>query len=258
MMRTLAQTGNGWMTFKDASNAKCNQTGAPGNVVHLSNLCTEIIEVSTDAETAVCNLGSVNLARHLPGRRHEVDWDRLRATVRTAVPFLDRVIDLNYYPSEEAAASNPRWRPVGLGVMGLQDVFFALRLPFDSAAARELSTRIAEEIYLTALEASADLAERARRRTRRSRETRAAAGPAAARPVGRRRRRRPSAGTALRERIAATGLRNSLLIAIAPDRDDRVDRRLLRVHRAAGVQPVQARDAVGGVPPGQHRAGAPS
>ncbi|MGH3400233.1 MAG: ribonucleoside-diphosphate reductase subunit alpha, partial [Streptosporangiaceae bacterium] len=65
MMRTLAQTGNGWMTFKDASNAKCNQAGAAGAVVHLSNLCTEIIEVTSDAETAVCNLGSVNLARHL-------------------------------------------------------------------------------------------------------------------------------------------------------------------------------------------------
>ena len=78
--------------------------------------------------------------------------------MRTAVPFLDRVIDLTFYPSPQAAASNPRWRPVGLGVMGLQDVFFALRLPFDSAEARELSARIAEEIYLTALEASADLA----------------------------------------------------------------------------------------------------
>ena len=69
MMRTLAQTGNGWMTFKDASNANCNQTGAAGNVVHLSNLCTEIIEVTSDAETAVCNLGSINLARHLTTAR---------------------------------------------------------------------------------------------------------------------------------------------------------------------------------------------
>ena len=79
------------------------------------------------------------------------------------MPFLDRVIDLTFYPSQQAAASNPRWRPVGLGVMGLQDVFFALRLPFDSPEARELSSRIAEEIYLTALEASADLARAARR-----------------------------------------------------------------------------------------------
>ncbi|HBW21159.1 MAG TPA: ribonucleoside-diphosphate reductase subunit alpha, partial [Actinobacteria bacterium] len=161
MMRTLAQTGNGWMTFKDASNAKCNQTGQAGNVVHLSNLCTEITEVSTDAETAVCNLGSVNLARHLtagPDGTLAVNWAKLRDTVRRVVPFLDRVIDLTFYPAAEAAASNPRWRPVGLGVMGLQDVLFALRLPFDSEAARELSARIAEEIYLTALEASADLA----------------------------------------------------------------------------------------------------
>lgn len=86
--------------------------------------------MSSDAETAVCNLGSINLAKHL--RADGVDWQKLRATVRTALPFLDRVFDINFYPSEEAAASNPRWRPVDLGVMGLQDVFFALRLPFDS------------------------------------------------------------------------------------------------------------------------------
>jgi ribonucleoside-diphosphate reductase alpha chain len=163
MMRTLAQTGNGWMTFKDTSNAKCNQTGTAGNVVHLSNLCTEILEVCSDAETAVCNLGSVNLAQHLTaaadGTPADLDWAKLRSTVAAAIPFLDRVIDIGYYPSEQAAASNPRWRPVGLGVMGLQDVFFALRLPFDSGPARELSARIAEEVYLTALETSADLAE---------------------------------------------------------------------------------------------------
>jgi ribonucleoside-diphosphate reductase alpha chain len=217
MMRTLAQTGNGWMTFKDAANAKCNQTGAAGNVVHLSNLCTEITEVSTDSETAVCNLGSVNLARHLTTAADGtpvVDWAKLRQTVATAVPFLDRVIDINYYPSAEAAASNPRWRPVGLGVMGLQDVFFALRLPFDSAQACELSARIAEEMYLTALEASADLAEVSGPHPAFA-ETRAAAGQlqpdlwgAAVTQLQR--------WTALRERVAVTGLRNSLLIAIAP------------------------------------------
>ena len=87
MMRTLAQTGNGWMTFKDSSNAKCNQTAQAGAVVHLSNLCTEIIEVTSDTETAVCNLGSVNLARHLtagPDGILAVDWAKLRATVRAA------------------------------------------------------------------------------------------------------------------------------------------------------------------------------
>jgi ribonucleoside-diphosphate reductase alpha chain len=212
MMRTLAQTGNGWMTFKDASNAKCNQTLRPGNTVHLSNLCTEIVEVSSDGETAVCNLGSINLAQHL--RDGEVDWEALRSTVRTAVPFLDRVIDINYYPSQEAAASNPRWRPVGLGVMGLQDVFFALRLPFDSAAARELSTRLAEEIYLTALEAAATLAEQHGAHPSFA-DTRAAQGQLQPDLWG-------VTGTqaerwdALRERVAATGLRNSLLVAIAP------------------------------------------
>ena len=211
MMRTLAQTGNGWMTFKDASNRTCNQT-AGGEVVHLSNLCTEIVEVSSDGETAVCNLGSVNLAKHV--RDGAVDWEALRATVRTAVPFLDRVIDINHYPSEQAAASNPRWRPVGLGVMGLQDVFFALRLPFDSVAAAELSTRIAEEIYLTALEVSASLAERHGAHPAFA-STRAAAGDLqpdlwGVTPT------QTARWTAVRERIAATGLRNSLLVAIAP------------------------------------------
>jgi ribonucleoside-diphosphate reductase alpha chain len=216
MMRTLAQTGNGWMTFKDASNRLCNQTGRPGNVVHLSNLCTEIIEVSSDEETAVCNLGSINLAAHLNEARDGIDWPRLRATARTAVDFLDRVIDINYYPSEQTAASNPRWRPVGLGIMGLQDVFFALRLPFDDPRARELSTRISEEIYLAALETSADLAETHGTHPAYA-ETRAAAGAlqpdlwgVATSPELAER------WTALRARIAATGLRNALLIAIAP------------------------------------------
>jgi len=217
MMRTLAQTGNGWMTFKDSSNAKCNQTGEAGNVVHLSNLCTEIIEVSSDAETAVCNLGSINLAQHLTspaaGERG-MDWDKLRTTVRTAVPFLDRVIDIGYYPSQQAAASNPRWRPIGLGVMGLQDVLFALRLPFDSTEARELSALISEEIYLTALEASADLAEQAGPHPAYA-ETRAAKGqlqPDLWNVTG----TQADRWAALRERVAITGLRNSLLIAIAP------------------------------------------
>jgi ribonucleoside-diphosphate reductase alpha chain len=217
MMRTLAQTGNGWMTFKDASNAKCNQTAAAGNVVHLSNLCTEITEVTTDAETAVCNLGSINLARHLTvgedGGR-QVDWIKLRDTVRTAVPFLDRVIDLTYYPSDEAAASNPKWRPVGLGVMGLQDVFFALRLPFDAPEARELSARIAEEIYLSALEVSAELAAEYGPHPQYER-SRAFAGQLQPDLWGAE-VTQAERWAAVRTRIAETGLRNSLLIAIAP------------------------------------------
>jgi ribonucleoside-diphosphate reductase alpha chain len=212
MMRTLAQTGNGWMTFKDAANAKCNQTGAPGNTVHLSNLCTEIIEVSSDLETAVCNLGSVNLAAHL--QPDGVDWAKLRATVRTALTFLDRVIDINYYPTAPAARSNPRWRPVGLGVMGLQDVLFALRLPFDSPAARELSTRIAEEMYLTALETSAGLAEQFGPHPAFA-QTRAVNGELQP-DLWDARTSQTDRWAAVRARIAKTGLRNSLLVAIAP------------------------------------------
>ena len=213
MMRTLAQTGNGWMTFKDAANRTCNQTAEPANVVHLSNLCTEIIEVTSDDETAVCNLGSVNLAEHLlidlDTQRTDIDWEQLRATVRTAVTFLDRVIDINYYPSTQAAASNPRWRPVGLGVMGLQDVFFTLRMPFDSAEARELSVLIAEEIYLTALETSASLAEWHGAHPAFA-QTRAAKGQLHldhydAIPT------QPDRWAALRGRVAEHGLRNSCL-----------------------------------------------
>jgi ribonucleoside-diphosphate reductase alpha chain len=214
MMRTLAQTGNGWMTFKDASNRTCNQTRdvAGGPVVHLSNLCTEIIEVSSDAETAVCNLGSINLARHVSA--DGVDWEKLRETVRTALPLLDRVIDINYYPSEEAAASNPRWRPVGLGLMGLQDVFFALRLPFDSPEALELSAQIQEEVYLTALEISCELAQRHGPHPAYV-ETRAAQGVLQP-DHWQTKVTQPERWAAARAAIAEHGLRNSLLIAIAP------------------------------------------
>ncbi|MFW6693836.1 ribonucleoside-diphosphate reductase subunit alpha [Streptomyces sp. MAR4 CNX-425] len=219
MMRTLAQTGNGWMTFKDAANRTANQTAEPGAVVHSSNLCTEILEVSDDGETAVCNLGSVNLAAHLGdpagGPEGAMDWERLDATVRTAVTFLDRVVDINYYPTGQAAASNSRWRPVGLGVMGLQDVFFRLGLPFDSAEARALSTRIAERVMLAAYAASADLAERHGPHPAWSR-TRAARGVLHPDHYPDADTTWPERWTALRARIAATGLRNSLLLAIAP------------------------------------------
>ncbi|WP_086733189.1 ribonucleoside-diphosphate reductase subunit alpha [Streptomyces glaucescens] len=214
MMRTLAQTGNGWMTFKDAANRTANQTAEPGHVIHSSNLCTEILEVTDDGETAVCNLGSVNLGAFADPATGDLDWERLDETVRTAVTFLDRVVDINFYPTEQAGRSNAKWRPVGLGAMGLQDVFFKLRLPFDSPEAKALSTRIAERIMLAAYEASADLAERN--------------GPLPAWEKTRTARgvlhpdhydvelTWPERWAALRERIASVGLRNSLLLAIAP------------------------------------------
>jgi len=212
MMKTLAQTGNGWMTFKDTSNKKSNQTGAPGQVIHLSNLCTEILEVSSDAEIAVCNLGSINLARHL--KDEHIDFEQLRQTVRNAVRQLDQVIDVNFYPVERASNSNKKWRPVGLGIMGLQDVFFAMGMPFDSADARQLTSRISEEVYFEALSTSADLAcEKGAHAN--FPMTRAAQGVMQYelwnhKPVHEERFLK------LKERIIKHGLRNSLLIAIAP------------------------------------------
>jgi len=228
MMRTMAQTGNGWMTFKDAANRKSNQTGKPENVVHLSNLCTEIIEVTSENETAVCNLGSINVARYVrrnadtPVRNEgkaqidiaEFDFEKLHRNVRLAVRQLDRVIDLNYYAIQSTADSNNRWRNIGLGVMGLQDVFFQLRLPFDSPEARKISARIQEDIYFAALDASCELAKE-RGIHAAFPDTRAADGDLqfdlwgiVPEDAGR--------WDTLREKIKAHGLRNSLMIAIAP------------------------------------------
>ncbi len=219
MMRSLAQTGNGWMTFKDASNEKCNQTGmasedGTANVVHLSNLCTEIIEVTNQDETAVCNLGSLNLGEFVDAETLEFDFDRLAKTVLHVMPFLDRVIDINFYPTDEAGHSNNKWRPVGLGLMGLQDVFFKKGLVFDSPEARALSARISEEIYLNALKASAALAEQFGTHETYDR-TRAAQGDLqfdlwGVEPT------QTERWAEVRELVATHGLRNSLMIAIAP------------------------------------------
>jgi ribonucleoside-diphosphate reductase alpha chain len=213
MMRTLAQTGNGWITFKDACNTKCNQTGKNGNVVHSSNLCTEIVEVTSAGETAVCNLGSINLAKFV-SEAGGVDYTRLAQCVRVAVKYLDRVIDINFYPTDEAGTSNRKWRPVGLGLMGLQDVFFTLKLPFDSPEALAVSTRIQEEIYYAALSTSCELA-REFGYHEGYKETRAANGKLQfdlwdVTPETSKR------WNALRDQIAEYGLRNSLMIAIAP------------------------------------------
>ena len=212
MMRTLAQTGNGWMTFKDASNKKCNQTGASGMTVHLSNLCTEIIEVTNEEETAVCNLGSINLSRYVVNG--QFDFEKLSHNVRWAIRQLDRVIDLNFYPIASTKASNHRWRNVGLGLMGLQDVFFQMRLPFDAPEARQVSARIQEEIYYASLQASCELAQE-RGQHPAFAETRAAQGDLqfdlwGVEPKDQDR------WNLLRIKIKKHGLRNSLMIAIAP------------------------------------------
>jgi ribonucleoside-diphosphate reductase alpha chain len=218
MMRTLAQTGNGWMTFKDTSNRTSNQTARPENVLHLSNLCTEILEVTGNGETAVCNLGSINLARHtMPdGESGGVafDFEKLAQTVRRAVRQLDAVIDLNVYQIPSAEASNRRWRPVGLGLMGLQDVFFQMRLPFDAPAARTLSRRISEHVYFHALSASCELAAEKGRHAAFA-DTRAARGELQFDSWGVA-AEDPAAWETLRTRIREHGLRNSLIIALAP------------------------------------------
>lgn len=213
MMKTLAQTGNGWMTFKDASNLKGNQTLEKNNVIHLSNLCTEILEVTSAEETAVCNLGSINVGKYVRDDQ-SFDFEKLAQNVQTAVKYLDRVIDINFYPIASAKSSNHRWRPVGLGMMGLQDVFFKMMLPFDSEEALQLSTKISEEIYYNALLASAQLAEKYGPHADFV-KTRAAKGQLQfdlwnIAPENKERWNK------LKEKIKLSGLRNSLLIAIAP------------------------------------------
>ncbi|MBM4250363.1 MAG: ribonucleoside-diphosphate reductase subunit alpha [Deltaproteobacteria bacterium] len=211
MMKTLAQTGNGWITFKDASNLKSNQTGVGENVIHLSNLCTEILEVTSAQETAVCNLGSLNLARYV--NNGAVNFDKLAQNVQLAVRYLDRVVDINFYPIAQAEASNHRWRPVGLGVMGLQDVFFRLGLPFDAPEARAISAKIQEVIYFNALKTSCELAREQGAHSNFA-ETRAAKGDLQFDLWG----VTPTLPEwdELKAQIREYGLRNSLLVAVAP------------------------------------------
>lgn len=354
MMRTLAETGNGWIEFKDSCNRKSNQTGKPENVIHLSNLCvapetmiltrngnvkiaskanqqvdiwngsgwapvtvrktgtnvkllrvtfnngttiecspdhkfpvvashkhnpfsmvpahslsagntlakfslpdgirsgkwkpirvlsvvdigriddtycftepmtglgtfngvvtgqcTEILEVTSESETAVCNIGSINLSRYVTNG--QFDFNKLTATVTTAMRFLDHVIDINFYTIPTAKASNLKWRPVGLGIMGLQDVFFQLKLPFDSEPARQLSAQIQEEIYFAALSTSCSLAQELAPHPSFG-QTKAATGILQFESWG----VVPTdldRWDALRTRIESHGLRNSLMIAIAP------------------------------------------
>lgn len=212
MMKTLAQTGNGWMTFKDHANLKSNQTAKKENVIHLSNLCTEILEITNSEETAVCNLGSINLAHHVTD--HGVNYRKIRETVKTAVKFLDRVVDINFYPIPQAKQSNSKWRPVGLGAMGLQDVFFKLGMPFDSDDARKISKKIQEEIYYSALKASCELAKELGAHENFA-DTRAAQGQLQFDLWGVEPERKDR-WDKLKADIKKHGLRNSLIIAIAP------------------------------------------
>ena len=154
MLTVLFETGHPWITFKDACNLRSPQQH--DGVVHSSNLCTEITLNTTVEETAVCNLGSVNLVAHLT--EDGLDADLLRDTVKTAVRMLDNVIDVNFYTTPESERANQRHRPVGLGLMGFADALFALRIPYSSDAAVEFADSAMEQISYHAIEASSDLA----------------------------------------------------------------------------------------------------
>jgi len=159
MLSMLFETGHPWITFKDPCNLRSPQQHV--GVVHSSNLCTEITLNTSDAEIAVCNLGSVNLVAHMAERGGEwvLDHDKLRSTVRTAMRMLDNVIDINYYAVGKARNSNLRHRPVGLGIMGFQDCLHLKRTPFASAEAVEFADRSMEAVCYQAYWASTELAE---------------------------------------------------------------------------------------------------
>jgi len=155
MLSMLFETGHPWITFKDPSNIRSPQDHA--GVVHSSNLCTEILLNTSREETAVCNLGSVNLVAHITptGLNREL----LEDTISTALRMLDNVIDINFYPTEEAATSNKRHRPVGLGVMGFQDALYLLNLPYASQGAVDFADVSMEMISYYAILASTRLSE---------------------------------------------------------------------------------------------------
>jgi ribonucleoside-diphosphate reductase alpha chain len=154
MLTMLFETGHPWITFKDACNVRSPQQHA--GVVHSSNLCTEITLNTSDTETAVCNLGSVNLVQHL--KDGQLDHDKLKKTISTAMRMLDNVIDINYYAVKKARDSNLRHRPVGLGLMSFQDCLYTLRIPYASQEAVEFADRSMEAICYYAYLASTELA----------------------------------------------------------------------------------------------------
>ena len=154
MLSMLFETGHPWVTFKDSCNLRSPQQHA--GVVHSSNLCTEITLNTSKDEVAVCNLGSLNLVRHI--KDGKLNLKKLKKTVRTAVRMLDNVIDINYYSVDRARNSNMRHRPVGLGIMGFQDALYALGIPYGSEAAVQFADRSMEAISYYAIEASCKLA----------------------------------------------------------------------------------------------------
>ncbi|TDD86756.1 ribonucleoside-diphosphate reductase subunit alpha [Saccharopolyspora karakumensis] len=220
MLTMLFETGHPWITFKDPCNLRSPQQHT--GVVHSSNLCTEITLNTAADEVAVCNLGSVNLARHVTA--DGLDRDRLAATVRTAVRMLDNVIDINFYTIPEAERSNSRHRPVGLGLMGFSDALLKLRIPMSSDDAVEFADRSMEEISYHAIDASSRLAEERGRYA----SFEGSLWSRGILPLDSQEFVQEARGSAdldrsstldwssLRERVRGSGMRNSNVMAIAP------------------------------------------
>jgi ribonucleoside-diphosphate reductase alpha chain len=225
MLSMLFETGHPWITFKDPCNVRSPQQHV--GVVHSSNLCTEITLNTSDTETAVCNLGSVNLSRHLKDGANGkvIDHDKLKKTITIAMRMLDNVIDINYYAVKKARDSNMRHRPVGLGLMGFQDSLYEMRTPYASQAAVEFADQSMEAICYYAYWASTELAkERGQYATYKGSLWDQGILPLDTLKLLERERGgyvevdRSSTldWDALRQKIAADGMRNSNCVAIAP------------------------------------------
>jgi ribonucleoside-diphosphate reductase alpha chain len=222
MLKMLLETGHPWITFKDPCNLRSPQDHA--GVIHSSNLCTEITLNTGEDETAVCNLGSVILDTHVKDNG-ELDLDMLRETITVAIRALDNVIDINFYPTEAAKRSNLRHRPIGLGVMGLQNALFKRGVSFASEEAIEFNDEFMEAIAFFAYSASSDLAgERGAYSSYRGSKWDRGLLPQDTLDLLEQERGIkidvPRGGkldwTPLREKIRKQGMRNSNVIAIAP------------------------------------------
>ena len=152
------ETGTPYILYKDAANKKSNQKNL--GTIKSSNLCCEILEYSSPSESAVCNLASIGLPTYVDAKKRTFDYDKLKQVVKVAIRNLNRVIDINYYPTPETSNSNMRHRPVGLGVQGLADVFALMRLSWESDKAADLNQRIFEHMYYAAVESSCEIAEK--------------------------------------------------------------------------------------------------
>ena len=213
ILESQMETGTPYMLYKDHANGKSNQQNL--GTIHCSNLCTEIIQYTSSEEIAVCNLASISLPAFVRIEDGTYDFEELRRVTKVATRNLNKVIERNFYPVQEARRSNMKHRPVGLGVQGLADAFMMLRMPFESEDARRLNEDIFETIYFAACEASCELA--------------ASLGPYesySGSPASQGKlqfdlwKRTPQSGrwdwAGLKQNIAKHGLRNSLLVAPMP------------------------------------------